>query len=71
MKDGNTDRIDEWIRYLKNVSHEESRAMIINQFEGGSNAVHIATIKNDSKTLEKLVDIGGGTYLHMCECTYV
>ena len=63
MKEGNAEgNIDEWITYLKSISHEE-RAEIIHQFEGGSNAVHLATIKNDSRTLEKLVDVGGGGYV--------
>jgi len=68
VKEGNDEGIDEWIRFLKNVPNEESRTMIVNQFEGGSNAVHMATIKNDSETLKKLFDVGGG--MHACMYIY-
>ena len=63
MKEGNSQgNIDEWITYLKSISHEE-KAEIINQFERGSNAVHLAAIKNDSRTLEELIAVGGGGYV--------
>jgi len=70
VKDGNADgKLDEWIDYLKSLPDEQTRAGIINKCGGGSNAVHMAATRNDSKTLEVLCDLGGGTYV--CVCTFM
>jgi len=64
VKDRSYDEIDKWITYLTKALN---RAEIINECEEGLNAVHMAAIRNDSKALEILCDLGGG----MCICMFL